>query len=297
MQTMRNVFLENLYNKMKSNKNIFFLSADFGSPVLDKIRNDFKERFINVGIAEQNLINVATGLALEGFDVYAYAIAPFITMRCFEQIRINLAIMSEIKNINVNLIGVGAGVSYDMSGPTHHCLEDLSIINTLPNIEIFSPSDYMLVKKYVNRSLDNKYPKYLRFDAKPVKLIQNDITDFENGFRILKNGKNIAIISTGFMTQKITENIDKIDATVIDLYFINRFNRKKLEKILENIEVILILEEAFIGGLLTQFNYLDKKIINLGFDKKYSFDIGDREHIHKKSGLDINNILKIIKRL
>ena len=106
---------------MKTDEIIFFVSADFGSPVLDDIRADFPDRFLNVGIAEQNLINVSAGLALEGFTVFAYAIAPFITMRCFEQLRVNLALLSEVRDMNVNLIGVGAGYSYVVSGPTHQC--------------------------------------------------------------------------------------------------------------------------------------------------------------------------------
>ena len=106
---MRDALLNNIHLKMDDDKRIFFVTADFGSPVLDRIRADFPDRFINVGIAEQNLINISSGLALEGYKVFAYAIAPFITMRCFEQLRVNLALLSEVRDLNVNLIGVGAG--------------------------------------------------------------------------------------------------------------------------------------------------------------------------------------------
>ena len=106
---MRDAFLRKIHKEMDYDRNIFFVSADFGSPVLDEIRRDYPERFINVGIAEQNLINISAGLSLEGFKVFAYAIAPFITMRCFEQLRVNLALLSEVRELNVNLVGVGAG--------------------------------------------------------------------------------------------------------------------------------------------------------------------------------------------
>ena len=174
---MRDVFISELYTKMEKDTSIFFLSADFGSPALDKLRSSFPDRFINVGIAEQNLINVSCGLALEGFSVFAYAIAPFITMRCFEQIRVNLAILSQIRPMNVNLIGVGAGFSYEVSGPTHHCLEDISIMRTLPNFEVLSPSDWYLTTQLVDYTLQNKIPKYLRFDAKPCLLYTSDAAD------------------------------------------------------------------------------------------------------------------------
>ena len=138
---MRDSFLQAMKERMAGEKDIFFLTADFGSPVLDGVRKDFPDRFVNLGISEQNLVNVATGLALEGYRVVAYAIAPFITMRCLEQIRINLAILSQVRPMNVTLVGVGAGYSYEVSGPTHQALEDIALMRALPNIGVWSPAD------------------------------------------------------------------------------------------------------------------------------------------------------------
>lgn len=136
-RAMRDTLLTSILAAMESD-DVFFVTADFGSPVLDQIRERYPQRFINVGIAEQNLINVSAGLALEGFKVFAYAIAPFITMRCFEQIRVNLALLSTVRPMNVSLIGVGAGYSYVVSGPTHQCYEDITLMRSLPNMQIFS---------------------------------------------------------------------------------------------------------------------------------------------------------------
>src|SRR3989338_306003 len=111
-KSMRDVLVETLHQRMSHNDRLFLLSDDLGTPALDAMRRDFHDQFINVGIAEQNLVNVATGLALEGFVVYAYAIAPFL-MRAYEQIRLNLCVSSQVRPVNVNLVGVGAGVSYD----------------------------------------------------------------------------------------------------------------------------------------------------------------------------------------
>lgn len=302
IKAMRDIFLESLYEHMKTNDKIFFLTADFGSPILDKIKVDYPNRFINVGIAEQNLINVATGLALEGFIVYAYAIAPFITMRCYEQIRVNVAILSQIRPMNINFIGVGAGVSYAMSGPTHHCLEDLSIMNTLPNIEVFSPADYVTAQAYVKRTLNLKQPKYIRFDAKPMISIQETINEFDKGFRVLKEAKKVAIISTGYMTQKAFEIVKEYPIKLIDLYLINNYNLNLFQKELDNIETIITIEEGFknCGGLdaIINSNFKEnKKIINLGFQKKYIFEIGDREFIHSENGIGIENIKRILKEV
>jgi len=301
IKAMRDSFLASLYEKMKNDKSIIFISADFGAPILDKIREDYPKRFINVGIAEQNLVNVATGLALEGFTIYVYAIAPFITMRCYEQIRVNVSILSQIRPMNINFIGVGAGVSYAMSGPTHHCLEDLSIMKTLPNMEVFSPSDYMVAQSYVDRTLSIKKPKYIRFDAKPMSALEDRIENFDDGFRVLKNGKKLAIISTGYMSQKTIDIIKDFDILLVDLYFLNTYNKNKLEKVLEEIDTILTIEEGFknSGGLDSEinFNFKDKTIINMGFEKKYTFDIGSREFIHEKNGIGQNNIIDEINKI
>ena len=182
---MRDTLIEHIYQRMFDNKDIVFLSADFGSPVLDKLRGTFGGRFINVGIAEQNLINVATGFALEGFVVYAYGIAPFVTMRAYEQIRINLSQLSQTREVNVNLIGVGAGLSYDFTGPTHHCLEDLGIMRLLPNLVLFSPSDSATIDAFVDYSIITKKPKYLRLGGKAlpdISFTHSDI-DMSKGFR------------------------------------------------------------------------------------------------------------------
>ncbi|MDF1883727.1 transketolase [Sulfurimonas sp. SAG-AH-194-C21] len=299
IKAMRDTFLTALYEKMKTNDSIFFLSADFGAPIVDKIREDFPDRFINVGIAEQNLINVGTGLALEGFTVYMYAIAPFVTMRCFEQIRVNISILSHLRTMNINIIGVGAGVSYAMSGPTHHCLEDLSIMKTLPNIEIFSPSDYSLSEAYLERTLSLRQAKYIRLDAKPMVSLSKNIQNFDNGFRVLQEGSELAIISTGYMTQKVMKIVQEFNITLIDLYLINTYCKSNLEKSLKYIDKIITIEEAFhsSGGLDSEINYnfKDKKIINLGFQKRYTFEVGSREFIHSKNGLGIKDITHIIK--
>lgn len=298
---MRDIFLTQIYENMKTDEMIFLVTADLGSPVIDKIKSDFPKRFLNVGIAEQNLINVSVGLSLEGYVVFAYGITPFVTMRCYEQIRVNMSILSAMRPLNINLIGMSVGTGYAMSGPTHHTLEDLSIMRTLPNIEIFSPSDNLLVKKYFQRCLKIKKPKYLRLDTFKPALLENQVKSFNKGFRILQNSsEKTAVISTGFMVQKVYEIVKKMDVTLVDLYFINAYSKKELLKALQNVKTIVTIEEGFknSGGLDSEISFLfkDKKLINLGFEKHYIFDIGDREFVHKKNGLGIDEIKKQIKK-
>jgi transketolase len=309
-KVMRDAFIEKLYERMFTDDSIFFLSADFGAPALDKLRADFADRFINVGIAEQNLINVATGLALEGFKVYAYAIAPFISMRACEQIRTSISILSQIRDININLIGVGAGLSYDVTGPTHHCLEDSCIMTVLPNFVVFSPSDSGLLEEFVDYTLQQSGPKYIRLDGKaqPTLYTKKDNISFNNGFSELRRGTDVCIVSTGYMTHlalKTAELLsqDNIHTGIIDQYFLKPFNEKLLLEMLSEYKHIVTMEESFLNkgsldsiiGNLCFSNRLFVGLTKLGFGDKYVFDVGNREHLYKVNKLDQENIIKTIK--
>jgi transketolase len=307
---MREILIEGICQRMEEDQSLFFVSADFGSPKLDRLRERFQDRFINVGIAEQNLINISTGLALEGFTVYAYAIAPFLTMRAYEQIRVNLSLHAQLKEININLIGVGAGLSYDVSGPTHHCLEDISIMRTLPNIILFSPSDWKLTEKFIDYSIRIKKPKYLRLDGKPLAQIYNSIEDseFQDGFKELVKGEKICLVSTGYMSHKALRvasllNEHKIQVGVIDVFFLKPLDEGLFSKTISPYDYVITLEEAFInkGGLdslvaniLTRRNS-KFRIKRMGFEDAYVFDMGSREHLHKLNNLDEASIIKSIE--
>ena len=305
-KTMRDAFIEAIHERMRENNRIFFVSADFGSPALDKLREDFKDRFINVGIAEQNLINVSVGLALEGYVVYAYAIAPFITMRDYEQIRQSLSISSQVRPINVNLIGVGAGLSYDVSGPTHHCLEDISVMRLMPNFTVFSPSDWLLAKKFIDYSINVKMPKYLRFDSKAMPAIYDNINDLkiEEGFYELVKGEKVCLVSTGFMTHRALKAAKELkDVGVVDMFMLKPVNEKLLLETLKKYAYIITIEEGFIGNggldaLISKVildNQLNIKLKRMGFNDKYLFELGGRDYLHKLNNLDEEAIVKAIK--
>jgi len=305
---MRDTFLESIYQEMQNDPQIFFVTADFGSPILDKIRQNCPERFINVGIAEQNLINVSSGLALEGYKVFSYAIAPFITMRCFEQIRINLALMSEVREINVNLIGVGAGYSYVVSGPTHQCYEDITLMRVIPNMRVISISDHVLAAKMPNFAISSNGPKYFRLDAQALPVIDDPaVNKINDGFYIKNNQGSICIIATGYMVhialkaaQILSESNIKVG--VVDIFDLSIFNEKKLKRLLIKYKGVVTMEEGFSGrgGLdsminnFIQSNKLDLKILNIGVENKYRFEIGTRESLHEKVGIGINIVLKKI---
>ncbi|MEW6556582.1 MAG: transketolase C-terminal domain-containing protein [Elusimicrobiota bacterium] len=312
IRIMREVFIEQIYKRMRTDKNILFLSADFGAPMLDKLRMTFKNRFFNVGIAEQNLINISTGLALEEFVVYVYALAPFLTMRAYEQLKINVSLLTQLRPLNINLIGVGAGISYDLSGPTHHSLEDISIIRALPNIEFFSPSDSVLVEKFFDYSIEVKKPKYLRLDGKPLANIYSDKKkiNWKEGLCELRKGEKVCLVTTGYMTQKaikLARELSKqnINIGVIDVFMLKPFNQFFFLKTIKKYQTAITLEEAFVnkGGLdsiiscTLHNNNSNIRLKTMGLADKYVFDLGAREYLHKLNKLDEENIIKNIKEL
>ena len=303
---MRDAFLERIYQDMNCNSSIYFVSADFGSPVLDKIRENFSDRFVNVGIAEQNLINISAGLALEGFTVFAYSIAPFITMRCYEQIRVNLSLLSEVRTMNVNLIGVGAGYSYVVSGPTHQCYEDITIMRALPNFQILSPSDHIAAAELFDNCVNLNGLKYLRFDAQVLPIVYESAAPvISNGFHVHKQGGEVCLIATGFMLHtalKVASEFERDGqlVSVIDIFDLTNFSDTKLKALLDSYSGVVSLEEGFRGrgGLDSMlFEFISRrnisiKILNIGVEPSYSFELGSREELHEKVGIGLQSVLE-----
>jgi transketolase len=306
---MRDAFLERVWQAMSSDDKVFFVCADFGSPVLDKVREQFPSRFINVGIAEQNLINISAGLSLEGYKVFAYAIAPFITMRCFEQIRVNLALLSEVRPMNVTLIGVGAGYSYVVSGPTHQCYEDLTLMRALPNVQVMSPADHVTSAALFDQCLASPGLKYVRLDAQVLPVLYPvQAPEMSLGYQVRRQGSEVCIIATGYMTHTAHKVIDRLASSgisigLVDLFDVTGFNVEQLLAIIKNYKGIVTLEEGFRGrggvdALL--FDLLsrrrpDIRVLNIGVEPGYRFELGTREELHEQVGIGVEAVDKKIR--
>jgi transketolase len=308
MMTMRDAFIGTLCDRMKTDGSIFFLAADLGAPALDRMRAEFPDRFINVGIAEQNLINVASGLALEGFTVYTYAIAPFITMRAYEQVRVNLAISSQIRPVNVTMIGLGGGVSYQVSGPTHHCLEDLAIMRLLPNISVYCPSDWVTAAALADHTLGTAGPAYIRFDGKALPALYADAAavNLLKGFAQLAAGTDVCLVSTGFMSHRARKVAqERTGVAVIDLFSLKPCDEAALAAALAPYRHVVTMEEAFINGggldsLVTKVvreHRLGCQLNPIGFNDRYVFELGSRDRLHAINSMDEAAVIALVDRL
>ncbi|MDB5568823.1 MAG: tktA2 [Hyphomicrobiales bacterium] len=311
-RAMRDALLERIWMAMAHDERIFVVTADFGSPVLDRIRADFPERFVNVGIAEQNLINVSAGLSLEGYTVFAYAIAPFITMRCFEQLRVSLGLLSTVRPLNVNLIGVGAGYSYVVSGPTHQCYEDITLMRSLPNFQVLSSADHVTAAAFLDRCLQESGPKYLRLDAQPLPVVYTPETgapDLARGFHVHRRGGPVALVATGYMLHSALRVADALARDgqplgVIDMFDLCRFDRAALLHELSGLSGVVTMEEAFRsrGGMDALFfdmiarEDLPLKILNVGVEGGYRFELGSREELHEAVGIGVEGVTASVQR-
>lgn len=311
-KAMRDALLDRIWTAMGHDERIFVVTADFGSPLLDRIRADFPDRFVNVGIAEQNLINVSAGLSLEGYTVFAYAIAPFITMRCFEQLRVSLGLLSTVRPLNVNLIGVGAGYSYVVSGPTHQCYEDITLMRSLPNFQVLSSADHVTAAMFLDRCLQQPGPKYLRLDAQPLPVIYTEEVGppvLATGFHVHQRGGPIALVATGYMLHSaikvaVALKADGESVGIIDMFDLCRFDRTTLLAELSSYAGVVTLEEAFRGrgGMDALFfdmiarEDLPLKILNIGVEGGYRFELGTRAELHDAVGIGVEGIAGSIQR-
>ena len=159
---MRDSFAKEVKNLAIDNKNIVLLSGDIGNRMFDDYKKIAPNRFINCGIAEANMMSMASGMALSGLQPIVYTITPFTTTRCLEQIRIGVA----YHEAPVIIVGTGSGLSYAELGPTHHSLEDIAIIKSIPNINILTPADRNELVVQLREAVESKYPTYMRIGKK-----------------------------------------------------------------------------------------------------------------------------------
>ncbi len=310
MNTMRDVFISALCDRMADTDSVFFLSADLGAPALDRLRQQHPERFINVGIAEQSCINTATGLALEGFNTYAYGIAPFISMRCLEQCRVNLALTNVVRPLNVTMLSLGSGLSYDISGPSHHCLEDISLMRTLPGIEIYSPSTLGQARALCARTLETSAPRYIRLDGKPCpETLGGGAPDFDKGFEVVREGTGPTIVATGYMVRTALAAAEllknDVSVRVVDVFRLDHLDDDAFCDAVSGGGGLLTLEEAFVGcgGLDAFVNQslaakgLRLTLRHMGMPRSYEYSNGDRHHLHKANGIDADSIAQAVSSL
>lgn len=239
---MRTAFINQLIQEAETNERIFLLVGDLGFSVVEPFAEKFPDRFLNVGIAEQNMAGVAAGLAKEGYNVFTYSIGNFPTLRCMEQIRYDIC----YHNLSVKIVSIGAGYAYGPLGTSHHTTEDIGMLRTIPGITICSPADSVETKQITSFLCNHQYPAYLRIGKAGEPILNELFTDVQPyKFNKLKVGEEVVVLSTGSITS-IAKNFIESEHTKWGLYsipFIKPIDKDTLLEVALKYDIIITLEE------------------------------------------------------
>ena len=291
----------------KKNKKLIILSADLGrSSGLARFKIEFPNQYISIGISEQNLIGVASGLADEGYKVFVTSFAPFLSMRASEQIRMNLGYMKH----NVNLVALGSGLSMGFLGNSHFGLEDIAIMRTIPNLNITCPADCSELGKVLNDyAFNDRGPSYIRLTGVP-----GSVNVYEKNYKYrfgknitLSKGSDVLILSHGSILGQIKLSLNTLKKSKISAELVNIVSLKPIDesitKLLTKYKKIITFEEhTTVGGL---GSIIAEKILKYKINSQlYSFSLPDKfgptakyDHLLKYHGLDASGITKKIINL
>lgn len=248
---MRDAFAAEIVARAQQDSRVVLLSGDIGNRLFDEFKARFRERFFNCGVAEANMMSVAAGMALSGLRPVVYTIAPFITSRCLEQIRVDVC----YHNVPVTIVGVGAGLSYASLGPTHHSCEDIAFMRALPGMQVVCPGDGHEVKLALQAVLTQDQPCYLRLGKKGEPLVHGSSPHFVLGKAIpLRSGQDICILATGNILPVAMDAARAlgtwgVDAAVYSMHTVKPLDGELLEAVFMTYPLVVTLEEhGLIGG-------------------------------------------------
>jgi len=253
---MRNALVRWLIDKGQADERIFLLTADLGYQVLEPFQQRFEKRFINVGVAEQNMVGIASGLATEGLRPYTYSIGIFPTFRCAEQIRNDI----DYHGLPVVTCTVGSGVAYGNLGYSHHAIQDLSLMRSLPNMVIATPTDPSQVTMILDWHYMNPCPMYLRLHkaGEPSLRLSKQPLQLGDLIQIYPDTRNlhrsysdkVCILAVGFVADQVATLVSSI-APSVPLYSVPLWGQSSLKKFVERIElfeIVITVEDHILQG-------------------------------------------------
>ena len=301
---MRNHFIKTLSELIRENRDIYLITGDLGFSVFENLMESYPDQFINVGVAEQNMIGVASGLAKEGKIPFVYSIANFPIMRCLEQIRNDIC----YHDLNVKIVSVGAGYSYGSLGYTHHGLEDMAVMGTMPGMKVIAPGDPIETKLATKSIAQELGPCYLRLGKSGEPLVHEVEPDFSIGKAIiLRNGSDVSLISTGSILDEVVKASNcleeaGISSGVISMHTVNPIDANFLKSLVRSKLIVTIEEHSYFGGLgssvihaLSSEGPITTPIAMLNAGGDITREIGSQTWFRKKIGIDSDSIYTIVQ--
>ena len=298
---MRDAFLSSITELAERDPRVILITADLGFGIFDNFSRCFSKQFLNVGVAEQNMIGIATGMALEGFKVFAYSIGNFATFRCLEQIRNDAG----YHEANITIVASGGGFTYGSLGMSHHATEDVAIMRALPGITVVVPADAW-ESLHATLALGNaKGVSYLRIEKSGIQTPRMADEVYKVGkARRLKEGSHVTFISMGGITQEVLSAAQRLESSypvtcrVISMHTVKPLDEAELIQAARETQGIITVEEhnrmGGLGGAVAEclMNHccFPGFFKMLAINDHYTSRVGDQAYLRKCNGLDADSI-------
>lgn len=298
---MRNAFADEITRLGKEDGRVVLLSGDIGNKLFDKFKEHGGERFLNCGVAEANMMSVASGMALCGLRPVVYTITPFTTTRCFEQIRVGAC----YHRAPVTIVGTGSGLSYAELGPTHHSLEDLAILRTLPGITVFAPCDEVELRLGLRAALKQDGPLYMRIGKKGEPIIhKTPPATFALGKAVtVRQGSDACIIAAGTIMPEAlaaAAGLAKVGVSVRveSFHTIKPLDTARLAEVFTGYRLVAVVEEhglaGGLGGAIAEWRAGQEgelaRMLAFGTPDEFMHEVGSQEYARNRFGLTADNI-------
>jgi transketolase len=301
---MRTAFFRALGDLAESDERIHLVVGDLGFGCIETFAERFPDRFLNVGVAEQNMTGVAAGMALCDKTVFTYSIANFPTFRCLEQIRNDLC----YHDANVKIVAVGGGFSYGALGMSHHATEDLAIMRSLPKMTVVAPGDPVEAELATRAIADEPGPCYLRLARAGDPRVHEEPFDFKLGrAAVVRQGDDATIISTGGMLPTAVRAADRLASEgrrvrVLSMHTVKPLDDEAVLRAARETRIVFTLEEhSIMGGLgsavaevLAEANLQGVAFKRLGLPSAFSSQVGSQEYLLRIHGLDLDTVSHVV---
>lgn len=300
---MRTAFVEALGEAAAADPRVFLVCGDLGYSVLEPFAARMPGRYLNAGVAEQNMTGIAAGLALSGYVVCTYSIANFPVMRCLEQIRNDIC----YHNLNVKVVAVGGGLAYGAQGYTHHGVEDLAVMRVLPNMTVLAPGDPVEARLATRAALAHPGPCYLRLGKAGEPLVHESVPEFALGRAILmRDGGDLTLVSTGgtlAMTVAAARGLaaEGIQARVLSMPCIQPLDEEAVRRAAAETGLVVTVEEHGAGGLASAVAEVlatsggSGRLRVLRLSRAAITVAGDQDHLRAGQGLSEAGIMALVR--
>ena len=304
---MRDAFAKAITRLAWEDGRIVVLSGDIGNRMFDDFKARYPERFYNCGVAEANMMSLASGIALSGLRPFVYSITPFVTTRCLEQIRVDLC----HQHAPVTIVGVGGGLSYANLGATHHSCEDIAFLRVLPQMTVVCPGDATEVRLATRAVLNLDGPAYIRLGKKGEPLVHREDPRFVIGEGIVvREGRDVCLLSTGNLLPvavEASEELSKagVSAQLVSFHTVKPLDVALLRRAFESIRVVTTVEEhSVLGGLggsvaewLSEQPSTRARLCRIGTADAFLHEAGEQDHARERLGLTPKHIVEATLRL